>query len=95
MFCRNGETQHFNRALIRGRVLSDKVPSFREAFAKRRCLIPADGFYEWRKTGVQAVQVQKFTLSRAQNGFLKYFFTRKLQKWVFGPGYCVKYLRTI
>jgi putative SOS response-associated peptidase YedK len=20
------------------------------AFAKRRCLIPADGFYEWRKT---------------------------------------------
>jgi hypothetical protein len=37
----------------------DKTPSFRdnpelgivrEAFAKRRCLIPADGFYEWRKT---------------------------------------------
>ena len=28
----------------------DKAPSFRLAFAKRRCLIPADGFYEWRKT---------------------------------------------
>lgn len=25
-------------------------PSFREALAKRRCLIPADGFYEWQKT---------------------------------------------
>lgn len=24
-------------------------PSFREAFKKRRCLIPADGFYEWTK----------------------------------------------
>jgi putative SOS response-associated peptidase YedK len=25
-------------------------PSFRAAFKRRRCLIPADGYYEWRKT---------------------------------------------
>ena len=24
-------------------------PSFRTAFKRRRCLIPADGFYEWQK----------------------------------------------
>jgi hypothetical protein len=26
-------------------------PSFKQAFARRRCLIPADGFYEWKKEG--------------------------------------------
>ena len=26
-------------------------PSFKESFLRRRCLIPADGFYEWEKLG--------------------------------------------
>jgi putative SOS response-associated peptidase YedK len=27
----------------------DTAPSYRQAFMKRRCLIPVDGFYEWKE----------------------------------------------
>jgi len=27
----------------------DTAPSYRQAFGKRLCLIPADGFFEWKK----------------------------------------------
>jgi len=29
----------------------DERPSFSESFRFRRCLIPADGFFEWKRTG--------------------------------------------
>ena len=32
-------------------------PSFRSAFVHRRCLILADGFYEWQKTGTKSPSV--------------------------------------
>ena len=34
----------------RGESATDK-PAFRAAMKRRRCLIPADGFYEWQKAG--------------------------------------------
>jgi len=34
----------------RGETVAEK-PSFRAPFKRRRCIIPADGFYEWQKRG--------------------------------------------
>lgn len=34
----------------RSETIADK-PSFSESFQRRRCLIPADGFYEWQRSG--------------------------------------------
>lgn len=30
-------------------------PAYRNAFKRRRCLIPADGFYEWKKAGAARI----------------------------------------
>jgi len=44
-------------------------PSFRSAFAKRRCLVVADGFYEWRPAGKRKVPVYIFLKSKKPFGF--------------------------
>ncbi|MDX1425850.1 MAG: SOS response-associated peptidase [Kiloniellales bacterium] len=36
-------------------------PAFRDAFRRRRCLLPADGYYEWKRAGTRK---QPYYLSR-------------------------------
>jgi putative SOS response-associated peptidase YedK len=40
-----------NRLINARRETVDTMRSFREAYQRRRCLVPADGFFEWRKEG--------------------------------------------
>ncbi len=51
----------------RAETLAEK-PSFRNAFIRRRCLIVADGFYEWRRSGTRRIPVYIFLKSRQPFG---------------------------
>ena len=57
---RSGAARMIN---ARGETAATK-PSFRAAFQRRRCLVPADGFYEWKKTGGKTKQPYCMTLRR-------------------------------
>jgi putative SOS response-associated peptidase YedK len=42
-----------NRMINTRAETATEKPAFKKALARRRCLVPADGWYEWRKTGKQ------------------------------------------
>jgi putative SOS response-associated peptidase YedK len=51
----------------------DAKPAFRRAFAKRRCLLPADGFYEWLKVADQGkTRKQPYYIHRTDGGVLAF-----------------------
>ncbi|MGH7012976.1 MAG: SOS response-associated peptidase family protein, partial [Stellaceae bacterium] len=55
------------------------APAFREAFKKRRCIIPADAFDEWQPTGgtrkqpyaIVSSALERRTVSLNRRGFLR------------------------
>jgi putative SOS response-associated peptidase YedK len=47
------DTKIGNRMINARAETIERTPAFREAYQRRRCLVPADGFYEWRKDGKQ------------------------------------------
>ena len=41
-------------------------PAFRKAFERRRCLVPVDSFYEWKKTGTE----KPYAIALADRGIM-------------------------
>lgn len=46
---------------LRAETVTEK-PSFQRLLTRKRCLIPSDGFYEWKKSGKSSKQPIRFTL---------------------------------
>jgi putative SOS response-associated peptidase YedK len=64
-----GDPSIGNRLInARAETLTERA-SFRNAFARRRCLVVADGFYEWRPAGKRKMPVYIFLKSRKPFGF--------------------------
>jgi putative SOS response-associated peptidase YedK len=51
-------------------------PAFRDAFRKRRCLIPATGFYEWQQHGKEKIP---YHIHRQDNGL--FAFAGLWERW--------------
>jgi len=71
-----GLIPHFERDPARARMLNNAraetvatLPSFRGAFASRRCIVPAEAFYEWRRDGELK---QPFAIARADGAPLAF-----------------------
>jgi putative SOS response-associated peptidase YedK len=58
-----GQNRPVTQTLINARAetVSEKI-SFKISFKRRRCLVPADGFYEWKRLGKKTKIPYRFTI---------------------------------
>ena len=49
-----------------GAELIPEKPVYRKMLAERRCLVPADGFYEWKKVGKKTAIPYRYTLQNKE-----------------------------
>ena len=61
------EKTGFSMINARSETVAEK-PAFREAFRKHRCIVPADGFYEWRKAGTTRIPMHIHLRSKEPMG---------------------------
>jgi len=57
-------------------------PAFREAIRKRRCLVPADGFFEWKK--LSSKRKQPYNIGMLDDSL--FAFAGIWDRWRSGPG---------
>jgi putative SOS response-associated peptidase YedK len=58
-----------NRLINARMETADRLPAFRSAYRARRCLVPADGYYEWQ---AQAQGKQPWRIRRRDGGLLAF-----------------------
>lgn len=58
-----------NRLINARMETADRLPAFRAAYRARRCLVPADGYYEWQ---ARAEGKQPWRIRRADGGLLAF-----------------------
>jgi putative SOS response-associated peptidase YedK len=71
----------------------DTAPSYRQAFKRRRCLVPADGFFEWKKVPGGKIPYSIGTKDNSPFVFAGLWEASKVRandEWLHGMGECTK-----